>query len=73
MLTHRHVWEVIKMLAKRVDPERFVSVATRMVLAATIGVTRALALTLSTAVLTTTLTTFSPLLSAVAGRRRPGG
>jgi len=44
----------------------------RMVLLVPVGVTRALALTLSTAILTTTLTTFSPLLSAVTGRQQSG-
>ena len=42
------------------------------VLLVPVGITRALAFTLSTAVLTTTLTTFSPLLSAVTGRRDSG-
>jgi hypothetical protein len=41
-----------------------------MVLLVPIGITRALALTLSTVVLTTTLTTFSPFLGAATGRRR---
>lgn len=72
MLTHCHVWEVTKMPARRVDPLRLASLAVRMVLLVPVGVTRALALTLSTAILTTTLTTFSPLLSAVRGRRQSG-
>ncbi len=56
------------MSARRVDALRLANLAMRMVLVVPVGVTRALAL--STAVLTTTLTTFSPLLSAVASRRR---
>lgn len=43
-----------------------------MVLLAPVAVTRALALTLSTAVLTTTLTAFSPLLRVLSGRRQTG-
>jgi len=43
-----------------------------MVLLIPVAVTRALALTLSTAVLTTTLTAFSPLLRVLAGRRQTG-
>jgi len=58
----------MKMSARRVDALRLANLAMRMVLVVPVGVTRALAL--STAVLTTTLTTFSPLLSAVASRRR---
>ena len=38
-----------------------------------IGVTRALAIALSTAVLTTTLTTFAPLLFVLSDRRRRRG
>ena len=72
MLTYCHVWEVTKIPARRVDPLRLASLAVRMVLLVPVGVTRALALTLSTAILTTTLTTFSPLLSAVTGRRQSG-
>ena len=44
----------------------------RVVLLAPVGITRALAFALSTAVLTTTLTAFTPLLSAVTGRRQTG-
>jgi len=60
----------MKMSARRVDALRLANLAMRMVLVVPVGVTRALALALSTAVLSTTLTTFSPLLSAVASRRR---
>jgi hypothetical protein len=41
-----------------------------MVLAVPVGVTGALAIVLSTAVLATTLTAFSPLLSAMSGEWR---
>jgi hypothetical protein len=60
------------MPARRVDPLQLASLAVRVVLLVPVGITRALAFTLSTAVLTTTLTTFSPLLSAVTGWRDSG-
>lgn len=60
------------MPVKRVDPLRLASLAVRMGLVVPVGVTRALAIGLSAAVLTTTLTAFSPLLSAMSGRRRTG-
>jgi 16S rRNA C1402 (ribose-2'-O) methylase RsmI len=44
-----------------------------MALAVPVGVTCALAIALSAAVLATTLTTFSTFLSAVSGRRRTSG
>ena len=58
------------MPTRRVDPLLLASLAARMVLLVPVGITRALALTLSTVVLTTTLTTFSPFLGAATGRRR---
>lgn len=58
------------MVTKAVGPLRLASVAARMVLAVPIGVTRALAVALSTVVLATTLTAFSPLLNVMPDRRR---
>jgi hypothetical protein len=63
----------MKMLAKTLGSVYLASLAARMVLAVPVGVTQALAIALSTAVLTTTLTTFSPLLSVMSGRRRTRG
>ncbi len=63
----------MKMLAKTLGPVYLASLAARMVLAVPAGVTHALAIALSTAVLTTTLTTFSPLLSVMSGRWRTRG
>jgi hypothetical protein len=69
----RRVREVTRMRATRtVDPRSLASLAARMVLLTPVAITRALALTLSTAVLTTTLTAFSPLLRVLAGRRQTG-
>jgi len=45
------------MPTRRVDPPLLASLAARMVLLVPLGITRALALTVSTVVLTTTLTT----------------
>jgi hypothetical protein len=60
------------MPTRRIDPLELASLAVRVVLLAPVGITRALAFTLSTAVLTTALTAFTPLLSAVTGRRHIG-
>jgi hypothetical protein len=63
----------MKMLAKTLGPVYLARLAAPMVLAVPVGVTQALAIALSTAVLTTTLTTFSPLLSVMSGRWRTRG
>lgn len=60
------------MPTRRVDSLELANLAVQMLLLAPVGITRALAFTLSTAVLTTTLTAFTPLLSAVTGRRQTG-
>jgi hypothetical protein len=62
----------MSMPRRRVDPRELAKLAVRVVLLAPVGITRALAFTLSTAVLTTMLTAFTPLLSAVTGRRLTG-
>ena len=54
---------------KTIGPLRLAAVAGRMMLAAPLIVARALTVTLSAAVLATTLTTFSPLFNAFHGRR----
>ena len=54
-------------------PLRLASRAAGMALAVPVGVTRALAIALSTAVLATTFTTFATCLSALSGRRRTRG
>ena len=64
--------EVMNMPTRRVDPLELANLAVRVVLLAPVGITRALAVTLSTAVLTTTLTAFTPLLRVVTGRRQTG-
>ena len=53
---------------KTIGPLRAAGVAGRMMLAAPLLVTGALTIALSAAVLATTLTTFSPLFNALAGR-----
>jgi hypothetical protein len=58
------------MVTKIAGPLLLASLAGRIVLAVPLTLTRALAVALSTAVLATTLTTFSPLFSA---RRRFSG
>jgi hypothetical protein len=60
------------MPTRRVDPLELAKLAVRVIMLAPIGITRALAFTLSAAVLTTTLTAFTPLLRAVTGRRQTG-
>jgi hypothetical protein len=60
------------MTTRRVDRLELANLAVRVVLLASVGITRALAFTLSTAVLTTTLTAFTPLLSAVTGWQHIG-
>ena len=60
------------MPTRRVNPLELANLAVRVVLLAPVGITRALAFALSTAVLTTTLTAFTPLLRAVTGRRQTG-
>ena len=57
------------MVTKIAGPLRLASLAGQMALAVPLTLTRALAVVLSTAVLATTLTTFSPLFSARPGRR----
>ena len=57
---------------RRVDPLELANLAVRVMLLAPVGITRALAFALSTAVLTTTLTAFNPLLTAFTGRRPTG-
>jgi hypothetical protein len=64
--------EVMSMPRRRVDPLELAKLAVRVVLLAPVGITRALAFALSTAVLTTTLTAFTPLFGAVTGRRQTG-
>jgi hypothetical protein len=58
------------MLTKMLRPVHLASLAARMALAVPVGVTGALAIVLSTTVLATTLTAFSPLLSAMSGEWR---
>ena len=68
--------EVGRMVTKIAGPLHLVSLAGRIVLAVPLTLTRALAVALSTAVLATTLTTFSPLFSALPdprARRRFSG
>ena len=55
---------------KKRESMELVGLAVWAVLEVPIGVTRALALALSTAVLTTTLTTFTPLLFVLSDRRQ---
>jgi hypothetical protein len=61
------------MVTRTVGPLLLASLAARTVLAVPVGVTRALAIALSTAILGTTLTAFSPLFSATPDRRRRRG
>jgi hypothetical protein len=60
------------MPTRTVDPLELAKLAVRVIVLTPLGITRALAFTLSTAVLTTTLTAFTPLLRAVRGRRQTG-
>ncbi len=55
---------------KTSNPLRLAGLAARVALAVPVGVTRALAITLSTAILATTLTVFSPVLGIT---RHPQG
>ena len=55
---------------KKHESMELVALAMWAVLEVPIGVTRALAIALSTAVLTTTLTTFAPLLFILSDRRQ---
>jgi hypothetical protein len=57
------------MVTKIARPLQLASVAGQMMLAVPLTLTRALAVALSTAVLATTLTTFSPLFSALSDHR----
>jgi hypothetical protein len=60
------------MPTRTVDPLELAKLAVRVIVLTPLGITRALAFTLSTAVLTTTLTAFTPLLRAMTGRRQTG-
>jgi hypothetical protein len=57
------------MVTKIAGPLHLASLAGQMILAVPLTLTRALAIALSTAVLATTLTTFSPLFSALSDHR----
>jgi len=59
----------MKTTAKIAGPLRLASLAGQTMLAVPLTVTRALAVALSTAVLATTLTTFSPLFNALSEHR----
>lgn len=60
---------ITKITEQIAGPLRLASLAGQMMLAVPLTVTRALAVALSTAVLATTLTTFSPLFSALSDHR----
>ena len=57
------------MVTKIAGPLHLASLAGQMILTVPLTLTRALAVALSTAVLATTLTTFSPLFSALSDQR----
>ena len=57
------------MVTKIAGPLQLASLAGQMMLAVPLTLTRALAVALSAAVLATTLTTFSPLFSALSDHR----
>jgi len=57
------------MVTKIARPLHLASLAGQMIVAVPLTLTRALAVALSTAVLATTLTTFSPLFSAISDHR----
>lgn len=57
------------MVTKIAGPLHLATLAGRVVLAVPLTLTHVLAVALSTAVLATTLTTFSPLFSALSDRR----